>query len=436
VRLKTLFGGLLGVAIVAFGQRIDGVFFLLPDHPAIRYSTQPTSDAVSQLNRNIQEGKVRLEYEGSQGYLRSVLDALKVPIESQMMVFSKTSVQREIIRPGNPRTLFFNDAVTVGYVHGGFIELAAEDPRQGVSFYTLDQSATDKPVFKRRHDCLGCHVSYATLGVPGMLVRSVATAASGLTQPQFGQYVSDHRSPLQERWGGWYVTGKNITVRHMGNTFVINPGRPESALTSPAVTPESLLGKLDTDAYLSPYSDIVALMVFEHQMHMTNLLTRIDWEARYAEYRDQAEASGSGETRGDFQAATVPALGDTASELVDYLLFVDEAPLPGKIEGTSGFTEKFSALGPHDSKGRSLRQFDLKHRLMRYPCSYMIYSPAFDALPDQAKSAIYKRMWEIISGKERAGKYARLSSAERRAVVEILRETKKELPSYFQPISR
>jgi hypothetical protein len=434
MRLKTLLLGLLGIALVAFGQHNDGVFLLSPDHPAIQYTTLHTNDPVSELNRKIQEGKVHLEHDGSQGYLRSVLEALKVPIESQMMVFSKTSVQREIIRPDNPRTLFFNDSVTVGYVHGGFIELAAEDPKQGVSFYTLDQSAGDKPAFIRRNRCLDCHVSYATLGVPGMLVRSVATASNGITQPQFGQYVSDHRSRLQERWGGWYVTGKNVTLQHMGNTLVTNPARPESTVTT-TVTPESLRGRFDTDAYFSPYSDIVALMVFEHQMHMTNLLTRIGWEARYAEYRDRAKTA-SDETPGDLHPADIPALGSTARELVDYLLFVDEAPLESKIQGTSGFAEKFSAQGPNDSKGRSLRQFDLRRRLMRYPCSYMIYSPAFDALPDDAKGAIYKRMWEILSGQERDSRYARLSVADRRAVVEILRETKRELPPYFRSVAK
>jgi hypothetical protein len=241
---------------------------------------------------------------------------------------------------------------------------------------------------------------------------------------------------LQERWGGWYVTGKNIAFQHMGNTLVTNPGRPESMVTSTTVTPESLKGKLDTDAYLSPYSDIVALMVFEHQMHMTNLLTRIGWEARYAEFIDQAKSSGSVETRSESPAATVPVLSDTAKEFVDYLLFVDEAPLPSRIEGASGFAERFSAQGPKDGKGRSLRQFDLRRRLMRYPCSYMIYSPAFDALPNEAKNAIYKRMWEILAGKERGGKYTRLSLADRRAVAEILRETKQGLPRYFQSVAK
>jgi hypothetical protein len=182
----------------------------------------------------------------------------------------------------------------------------------------------------------------------------------------------------------------------------------------------SLAGRFDTDAYLAPYSDIVALMVFEHQMHMMNLLTRIGWQARYLLRNgrvDNLQADG---------------LSASAEELVDYMLFVDEAPLPDKIEGTSGFAEKFSSQGPTDSRGRSLRQFDLVHRLMRYPCSYMIYSDVFDALPSEARDAIYHRMWLILSGAMKDTKYARLSPTDRQAVLEILRETRKGLPDYFR----
>jgi len=427
--------GCIGIAIAASSQRNDRVFLLSPDHPAIQYTALATSDPISDLNRNLQDGKVHLKFDGAQGYLPSVLEALNIPIESQMMVFSKTSVQSPIIRPDQPRTLFFNDSVIVGFVHGGFIEVAAQDPKQGAIFYTLDQSIEDKPVFIRRNQCLSCHVSYATSGIPGMLVRSVVTASDGEAQQQFGQYVSDQRSPFEERWGGWYVTGKNISMRHMGNTMITMLQTSGPIVTNKPVTPESLKGRLDTAAYLSPYSDIVALMVFEHQMHMMNLITRIGWEARYAEYSEHVKGPMLPESPS--QAPTIPNLTDTARELVDYLLFVDEVPLPTRVQGTSGFTERFSARGPSDSKGRSLRQFDLERRLMRYPCSYMIYSPAFDALPDAARMAIFQRMWQILSGREsKDARYARLSLADRQAVVEILRETKKDLPSYFQATIR
>ena len=179
--------------------------------------------------------------------------------------------------------------------------------------------------------------------------------------------------------------------------------------------------QLDTTAYLSPYSDVAALMVFNHQTRMTNLLIRVGWEFRVAGYG----RSGVLETTGP--------LREMVNELVDYLLFVDEAVLPARVRGTSGFAEKFSAAGPRDRNGRSLRQLDLGRRLLQYPCSYMIYAEAFDGLPPEARAAIYARMWQVLSGGEPSPRYARLSRSDRQAIVEILRDTKKGLPDYFQP---
>ena len=413
--------GVLTLMIVAVSfSDVDKGFVPDPDDPAIEYSSRPTTDAVVILNREIKAGKVRLSFDSPQGYLPSVLKTLHVSIESQMAVFSKTSVQREHINPHNPRTVFFNDSVAIGWVRGGFIEVAVQDPRQGVIFYTLEQSPAEMPQFTRHNECLTCHNSNNAMGVPGMLVRSQFTAPNGTTMPWLGNYISDHRSPLEERWGGWYVTGKTGAMRHMGNALVTDGTKPESIVTEQTLNLASLAGRFDADAFLSPYSDIVALMVFEHQMHMMNLLTRIGWQARYLL------------RNGNVHDTQTSGLSASAQELVDYMLFVDEAPLPNKIEGTSGFAEKFSSQGPTDSSGRSVRQFDLKHRLMRYPCSYMIYSDAFNALPSEAKDAIYQRMWLILSGAMTDAKYARLSPADRQAVLEILRETKKGLPEYFR----
>jgi hypothetical protein len=409
--------------------QFDGLFDGSPEHPSIDYADRPARDPVAELNRRVQEGTVELKFDASQGYLRSVLKALNVPIESQIVVFSKTSVQGTRISPSTPRTLFFNDSVVIGWVHGGFMELAAQDPQQGVIFYTLDQSITGYrermmkvpvlPLFERQNYCLGCQVSYATLGIPGMLVRSALTRPSGEPIRELGDYLSDHRSPLEERWGGWYVTGRNVSIRHLGNIIVTNSEAPVSSILSETL--ETLSGKFDTGGYLSPYSDIVALMVFDHQMRMNNLLTRVGWEARYAAYEHRIDRTAR--------------VREAVNELADYLLFIDEAPLPGKVEGNSGFAETFGAREPHDSKGRSLRQFDLQQHLMRYPCSYMIYSEAFDGLPSDIKGAIYQRMWQILSGQEPGTRYARLSLNDRKAVIDILRETKQGLPAYFKSLT-
>ena len=424
--LPALALGLIVSAAIA-SQRFDGPFSGDLTHPAIEYATRPTTDPISNLNRAIQQGEVQLKHDEAQGYLKSVLSALRIPIESQMLVFSKTSFQSPRINPNNPRALYFSDSVSVGWVRGGpVVEAAAQDPRQGVVFYILDQKPTDRPQFVRHDKCLNCHESYSSLGVPGMLVKSVFPAPDGTAMYQLGSYITDDGSPFAERWGGWYVTGKSGSMRHMGNAVVTNPDKPESMIDRSTMNLDSVNGRFKTDDYLSDYSDIVALMVFEHQMHFTNLLTRFAWEVRVAQFESANHAADEMDS----------LLRDGARELVDALLFIDERPITSPIQGTSGFAETFAAEGPFDSKGRSLRQFDLELRLMRYPCSYMIYSEAFDGLPDAAKKDIYMRLWQILSGAETGKKYARLSLADRQAIVEILRETKKDLPGYFSGVTK
>jgi hypothetical protein len=426
MRRAVLVAGLTVAAVaVAYGNRA-AVSAINLDDPAIQYNTRMPRDAVSYLNQRIQLGEVHLRYERPQGYLRSVLEALDVPVESQLVVFSKTSFQSERISPTNPRSIFFNDSVVVRYVRGApLLELAAEDPRQGMMFFSMSQNPAGAPHANRDPNCLPCHVSGESMGVPGTLMRSVYPDTDGKTISALGTFLTDDRSPFTQRWGGWYVTGETGTLRHMGNAAVKEGKNLEPLAGDESQPLNSLNGRFDTQGYLTPYSDVVALMVFEHQMHMINLFTRLGWEVRVAEGED-------GEARG--KAAKV--VRDASRELADYMLFADEKPLPSKVGGTSGSAEKFSSEGPKDSQGRSLRQFDLQRRLMKFPCSYMIYSSAFDALPDDLKDATYARMWRILSGEERGKRYAALTLEDRRAIVEILRGTKRRLPEYFQAVTR
>lgn len=401
-------------------------------HPAIDYDSAPAHDPVAELNRRLQAGTAHFKFEERGGYLRSVLEALNIPIESQIAVFSKTSLQLDRISPSNPRTLFFNDSVVVGWMGGGVIELAAHDPRQGVKFYTLAQRQVTRPGFEPGTACLRCHISEASLGVPGMMVRSLYTAPDGSTRLVYGGYFTDHRSPWNERFGGWYVTGGTGSAHHLGNVMITEKDTPEDLARARAVHGAIHLDTLPiaSGVYLSPHSDIAALLVFDHQMHMMNLITRVGWEARVASSPGRPPTLLSRDSAAPSRSAA-EILADAAAEFVDYLLFVDEAPLPSPMLGATGFAEALAARGPNDSRGRSLRQLDLNHRLLKYPCSYMIYAEAFETLPAEAKAAIYARMWQVLSGAGRDKRYARLSLADRRAVVEILRDTKKGLPEYF-----
>ena len=386
-------------------------------HPSIGYFTRSTTDVVGRLNRQLGDGTARLAFDERTGYLASVLEALHVPLASQMLVMSKTGVQALYTEPANPRAIYFNDAVAVGYIHGApFLELAVQDPAQGVLFYTLDQKPQATPRFERPSSCVRCHQVYTTLHVPGMLARSTFVARDGLPLGQFGSYDLDDRTPFGKRWGGWYVTGTHGAMRHMGNAIVTAPADYQSAISDRTLNRTSLDGAFDASVYPAAHSDIVALMVFAHQSHMTNLITRVGWEARIADGTQPDVKSG--------------VLRDAIDELVDYALFVDEQPLTAPVRGTSGFAEEFAARGPADHRGRSLRQLDLERRLFRYPCSFMLYSDAFAALPDAVRLAIYGRIWDVLSGRDQAPKYARLSNADRTAAADILRETLHDWPPF------
>ena len=391
------------------------------DHPAIEYSSRPTRDAVAMLNRRIQSGEIQLAFDPSSGgYLKSVLAALAISPASQALVFSENSLQRSHINKGKPRAIYFNDIVALGWAQGAeTMEAAVLDPAQGVQFYSIAQKPLGKPQFLRRNnECLECHLSAETYAVPGVFTMSVLPLSDNPNEYAQG-WVMDHRTPIEDRWGGWYVTGVQVPRRHLGNVPVLHvPKSYVRADVAPALQTGSTA--FNTAAYPTPHSDVAALMVLNHQTHMTNLLTRLGWAARIAAHEG---AKGS---------AWRQHVDDLAQEVVDYMLFVDEAPFPSPVRGASGFAKEFSARGPHDRKGRSLRELDLTQRLFRYPCSYMIYTEAFDALPADAKNAVYERMWGVLSGRTSDKVYAKLSPVDRRAIVEILRDTKKELPSYIK----
>ena len=430
MRFKAVLG--FGLGLLCVGGRLPapvsaqrgGMFQGSADDPAIKYSTAPLNNVVASLNQKLQDGAVRLTLDGRGGYLQSALHALDIPVESQMLVFSATSLQARLINPDNPRALFFNDRVVLGYVRNGeILEVAAQDATEGIVFYTLEQKATDAPQFQRVTTCLGCHLNADTLGVPGLLMFSTTPASD--TRPTRSAAM-DHRMPLKDRWGGWFVTGSSGRAEHIGNKVPALDGHPSRELASAS-------GLFDPDGFRATTSDIAALMVFSHQTYMTNLITRAGWEARAADPRLHPPfVAAPGE-----DARVAGVMSGVANEVVDYLLFIDEAKLTDRVRGSSGFAERFSTAGPRDRKGRSLHELDLNRRLMKYPCSYLIYSPTFDQLPPGAKDPIYRRMWQILSGNERQARYrSALSLADRRAIVEILRDTKKDLPPYFQKVDK
>lgn len=408
---------LLFLALHAWAQaeRLEDTLYISLNHPAIHYD-QPSDDPVARLEKRLESGSIQLDFApGGWGYLPAVLQQLGISIDSQVLVFSKTSIQLPRISPRTPRAIYFNDEVAVGYIQNGeVLELTSLDPKLGILPYTLDAQKSEKPEFSRRDDCLTCHQGPVTLGVPGILISSVHPRSAGAGDGHGSAYMTDHRTPFSERWGGWYVTGTHGAELHLGNNVgLVDPLSPGGRAGPETQNVTDLSGWFNTSRYLAPTSDIVALMTFEHQTRMTNLITRIGWDARIAEH-DGGKLMNS-----------------EIEELVSYMLFVDEVPLRAPVAGVSTFAKTFVQRGPRDKQGRSLRDFDLRTRLFQYPLSYMIYSAAFDHLPQTARERIYQRLYDVLTGKDQSQPFARLSADGRRATLEIVRDTKANLPSYW-----
>ncbi len=426
---------LSAIAVLAAARAfadLDGSYVLPLDDWAIQYSTRPLADPVTLLQQRIKRGEAKLDYDPDYGYLKSVLRNLQAPVSSQVLVFSKTSFQAARISPRVPRALYFNDHVAVGWVKGGdVVEIASVDPRQGVIFYTLDQEQSASPRIVRRDECLQCHATGSTLGVPGFVVRSVYPDASGMPLFHVGTFITDHRSPLSQRWGGWYVTGTHGSQTHLGNTIYEDADTPKPD-TADGGNVTDLARHFDTGAYLSPHSDIVALMVLEHQSRMQNLVTRVDYETRMALASQAAMNAALKRPADEVSDSTTRRINNAADALVAYMLFAGETPLQDRIAGTSNFAAEFAKQGPQDHRGRSLRQFNLTRRMFQYPCSYLIYSEAFDHLPEQATERIYRRLWEVLTGRDTSSAFTHLSTEDRRAILEILTDTKSGLPEYWK----
>jgi hypothetical protein len=424
-------GGVLAVALASQPARAWGD--LPVDGDPIRYLTDPVDDPVARLQKRIDAGEQTLKFDRKHGYLESVLDALKVPSASQTLVFSKTSFQHSRISRKMPRALYFNDHTYVGWVNGGdVIEIATIDPKQGAQFYLLDQSRDEHPSFIRQtHECLQCHVNSKTQGVPGLFVRSVYPDSSG--QPIFkaGTFVTTDESPMNERWGGWYVTGTHGKQRHMGNAVLTDENHPERLDMNSGANLLNLDDRINTAPYLNGQSDIVALMVLEHQTQIHNFITLAGFETRIALHYQDGINRAFGEPAGTISESTQHRIENSAEKLVRALLFVKEFPLTDPILGSNSFAEDFQNAGLRDSQGRSLRDFDLKRRMFKYPCSYLIHSDAFDALPVQTKQYVYKRLFAILSGRDKSATFSHLSAEDRLAILQILRETKPDLPEEF-----
>lgn len=383
------------------------------DQPPHNYWTRPLADPFTRLKADLETGRRALDTSGERAFLLSLLAALDVPASSQMLVFSTTSLQLRLISPSNPRALFFNENVSVGYIPGGRIEIVSIDPEVGGIYYIFDVPRTGQPLRIERSDrCMNCHAKEDTGMVPGMVMKSVMPGPRGGSLVAYRMGQTGHGIALSERFGGWYVTGKHGITEHLGNrTGRLSAGQ----LTTFAMQPGELFNAAQ---YPIATSDVLPQLLLEHQVGFVNRAVEAGYRVRTALF------AGNGQL-GPGPAAE---LDEQARTLTRYMLFADEVPLPG-VEGEAQFKTDFARNRQGSRAGASLKDFDLSTRLFRNRCSYMIYSTAFTGLPAEMKQRVYRRIGEALRVEKPDAEYAFLPAAEKKAIHAILKSTVSDLPA-------
>lgn len=387
------------------------------DLPPIRYSDTEASDPIAELAREIAQGTDKRHLHGLD-LLLHVLGRLGVPPESQILVFSKTSKQNNLIHPHNPRALFFHENAYVGYVPGGDIEVIAHDPVLGAVFYLVSAGEGGGPPRIRRDtsSCLSCHGTARTEDVPGVLVRSVFPDDRGQPILPLGTFDIDATTPLPQRWGGYYVTGRS-SLPHLGNrTFTEAETQPSPAS---AIQHESLHETIPVIRYPRATSDIVALMVLEHQCRVHNLIASASNRYRRSAWLQKALDPNTDPDQG--QAGHIADLA--ATPIVDALLFADEAGLGDGIEGDPAYQDAFTSRFPKTKSGKSLADFHLQSRLFKHRCSYMVHSHIFASAPERVQRAVIRQLRDILTGSAASDRFPHIRTSERKRILAILEET-------------
>ena len=404
------------------------------EQPPVSYSAT-TPRGQSELEAKLKSAALSLAAD-ERGALKALLAALDVPEESQMLVFSKTSLQRRRINPERPRALYFSDSVYVGWVPGGLAEIIMIDPQLGPVFYAFDLRAAQRgtPKLERDGDCLRCHGGTFVRDIPGVFARSLFTNEEGEPLLRHGTVLVDDATPFNQRWGGWYVTGYHGTEPHRGNVLSSEKG---DALVFEAFTQHSdtLTKFIDPTDYLRGTSDVVALLVFEHQMTVQNSFTRANFACRrmMAYQRGLQDAYKEPVTEDPVYDSVKSVFASTAQDVVDRMLFLNAAPLPHGVIGDDAFQKRFAHGAPASASGHTLKELQLWDRLFEQRCSYLIYSPMFLELPETLKTRIFERLQSALRSRDPQDRYAYLPAAEKQRIYDILVETHPDAKRLWQP---
>ena len=376
------------------------------------YWKRQPQDVCTALAAKIASGEVTLDTTDEKAFAKSVLDALQVPVSSQLLVYSATSLQSERCNPRNPRALYFNEHAYVAVILGGRLEMMGIDSEMGCTFYAFSKAQPGvKPVVERSTQCFNCHAGNGTQRVPGLLATSVAPILSGASYETYRHDEQGHQIPLSVRFGGWYVTSARPFGETKANILAINKGK---GIEIVRVNPGEMW---DTTRHLLPTGDILPQLVHEHQIGFDNRVIQAVYLLR------EVEAKGSPPPPED-QAK----LDAKARELVRYILFADEAKLPaGGIAGDPQFVRDFQLYKKAAAGGASLKDFDLRSRMFKHRCSYMLYTPQWQQLPAAIKTRVYSGLKSALTGDDR--KFAYLGDDERKAILAILCATLPDLPA-------
>ncbi len=400
-----------------------------------RYEGAPILYSQTECETRVTQGLQRLAsapitWNSASEFVEQVLLALEVPVESQMLVYSKTSAQNSHISPQTPRAIYFSDDIYVGWVQGGDLEFASFDREIGLVFHRMAvpyrSGIRDFPTPVRDRSCLSCHESSATGNVPGLTARSVFPDAKGLPLLQAGSFRIDHTNPINQRWGGWYVTGHLDSLTHLGNQ--ISQEEEGDVTTSPltaTATPTLLDGLFREEVYpAGGRSDAVALMIFEQQIAVHNQLMQAHYQAREILYRYEGFIKSFGDEDGSFAASRDEQLDHKAELVVQSLLLGEEQVIEGEgVEGWSAFQEAFRRNARKASNRRSLKDLRLYERLFKYRCSHLIYSDAFTNLPVQLKDRTLSLLKECLENPYSSPISSHLSASEASKISTILSET-------------
>jgi hypothetical protein len=382
--------------------------------PPHNYRQRTPRDRFTQLKDRFESGQIALDRSSEKAFVLGVLRALDIPVSSQMLVFSTTSLQLSLISPSNPRALYFNEDVYLGYVPGGRIEIVSLDPELGGIFYIFDIPKDTRPLrIERSERCMNCHSGEETGYVPGLVVKSVVPGPTGGSLTEYRMELTGHAVPFEERFGGWHVTGKHGITNHWGNlTGRFTEGNLVKFPNPPG-------GRFSFNKYPVASSDILPQLLHEHQAGFVNRVVEASYRARTALHAGKGQITSEAGVELDEQARIITR----------YLLFADEVGLPsGGVEGDADYKTEFLRTRRATLDGVSLKDFDLRTRLFKHRCSYMIYSPVFSGLPAAMKQRVYQRLGEALRPEKPHPDYRYLPAAEKEALRNILKMTLTDLP--------